>query len=65
MTVLGDSAYGTGDPRERLRAAGHTLVIKTPPLREVVPGGFTIVDFRIDPAAGTATCPAGRSANLG
>ncbi|MGW3728705.1 IS1182 family transposase [Streptomyces sp. NPDC000851] len=66
LTVLGDSAYGTGDLREQLQAAGHTLVIKPPPLRQVVPGGFTIDDFRIDKAAaGTATCPAGRTANLG
>ncbi|MGW3984903.1 IS1182 family transposase [Streptomyces mirabilis] len=65
LTVLGDSAYGTGDLRMRLKAEGHTLVIKPPPLRQAVPGGFTIDDFRIDPAAGTATCPAGRTANLG
>ncbi|UIX32872.1 IS1182 family transposase [Streptomyces sp. GQFP] len=65
LTVLGDSAYGTGDLREQLQATGHTLVIKPPPLRQVIPGGFTIDDFRIDPAAGTATCPAGRTANLG
>ncbi|WP_180686974.1 IS1182 family transposase [Streptomyces gossypiisoli] len=65
LTVLGDSAYGTGDLREQLQAAGHTPVIKPPPLRQVIPGGFTIDDFRIDPAAGTATCPAGRTTNLG
>ncbi|WKX05989.1 IS1182 family transposase [Streptomyces sp. NL15-2K] len=65
LTVLGDSAYGTGELREQLQAAGHTLVIKPPPLRQVIPDGFTIDDFRIDPAAGTATCPAGRTANLG
>jgi hypothetical protein len=63
--VLGDSAYGTGELREQLQAAGHTRVIKPPPLRQVIPGGFTIDDFRIDPATGTATCPAGRTANLG
>lgn len=65
LTVLGDSAYGTGDLRAHLQADGHSLVIKPPPLRQAVPGGFTIDDFRIDPAAGTATCPAGRTANLG
>lgn len=31
LTVLGDTAYGTGELRERLQADGHTLVIK--PLR--------------------------------
>jgi hypothetical protein len=65
LTVLGDSAYGTGDLRMRLEADGHTLVIKPPPLRQAVPGGFTIDDFQIDRAAGTATCPAGHVANLG
>ncbi|WP_432034702.1 IS1182 family transposase [Streptomyces antibioticus] len=65
LTVLGDSAYGTGDLRAQLQADGHTLVIKPPPLRQAVPGGFTIDDFRIDLAAGTATCPAGHTANLG
>ncbi|MCX4966174.1 IS1182 family transposase [Streptomyces sp. NBC_00654] len=65
LTVLGDSAYGTGDLRARLHAEGHTLVIKPPPMRQAVPGGFTIDDFRIDAAADTATCPAGHAANLG
>lgn len=65
LTVLGDSAYGTGELREQLQVAGHTLVIKPPPVRHTVPGGFTIDDFHIDPAAGTATCPAGHTANLG
>ncbi|MFI1887125.1 transposase [Streptomyces jumonjinensis] len=64
-TVLGDSAYGTGDLRMRLEADGHTLVIKPPPLRRAAPGGFTIDDFRIDAAVGTATCPAGHTVNLG
>ena len=52
-------------PARTLQADGHTLVIKPPPLRQAVPGGFTIDDFHIDPAAGTATCPAGHTANLG
>jgi hypothetical protein len=42
LTVLGDSAYGTGDLRIRLQAEGPALVIKPPPLRQAVPGGFTI-----------------------
>jgi len=65
LTVLGDSAYGTGGLREQLTLAGHTLVIKPPPLRQAVPGGFTIDDFHIDPGAATVTCPAGQAANLG
>ncbi|MFB9896250.1 transposase, partial [Planobispora takensis] len=50
LTVLGDAAYGTGQARQTLQAAGHTLVIKPPPLRQAVPGGFTVDDFTIDAA---------------
>ena len=65
LTVLGDTAYGTGELRQRLQADGHTLVIKPPPLRPAIPGGFTIDDFAIDDRAGTATCPAGHTVALG
>ncbi len=65
LTVLGDCAYGTGELRAQLQARGHTLVIKPPPIRTAVPGGFTIDDFHLDLAAGTATCPAGHTTNLG
>jgi Transposase domain (DUF772)/Transposase DDE domain len=59
LAVLGDTAYGTGQAREDLAAAGHTAIIKPGPLRSAVTGGFTIDDFTIDEAAGTATCPNG------
>jgi hypothetical protein len=59
VEVLGDSAYGTGDALAALAAAGHTPVIKPWPLHPAVPGGFTLDDFTIDEAAGTATCPNG------
>jgi hypothetical protein len=59
VQVLGDSAYGTGDALAALAAAGHTAVIKPWPLRPAVPGGFTLDDFVVDEAAGTATCPHG------
>jgi hypothetical protein len=65
LTVLGGTAYGTGDLRERLRASGHAAVIKPPPLRQVIPGGFTIDDFAIDDQAATVTCPAGHAVTLG
>ena len=58
-TVFGDSAYGTGELREHLAAAGHLAVIKPPLLRPAIAGGFTIDDFDIDTPAGTITCPAG------
>jgi IS5 family transposase len=59
VTVLGDSAYGTGDARAALADAGHSAVIKPLPLRPAVPGGFTLDDFAVDHVAGTVTCPNG------
>lgn len=55
--VLGDSAYGTGEARAALKQAGHTAIIKPPPLHPAVDGGFTIDDFTVDETAGTVTCP--------
>jgi hypothetical protein len=65
LTILGDTAYGTGDLRQHLQASGHAAVIKPPPLRPAIPGGFTIGDFTIDDQAGTVTCPAGHTIALG
>jgi hypothetical protein len=65
LTVLGDSAYGTGELRQHLRDAGHAAVIKPPPLPQVIPGGFTVDDFTVDDQAGTVTCPAGHTVALG
>jgi hypothetical protein len=59
IEVLGDSAYGTGDALAALATTGHTAVIKPWPLRAAIPGGFSLEDFTVDPAAGTATCPHG------
>ena len=59
VEVLADSAYGTGQARAELADAGHVAIIKPIPLRAAVPGGFTLDDFTVDTAAGTATCPAG------
>jgi hypothetical protein len=59
VTVLGDCAYGTGDMRAELADRGHTDRVKPAPTRPAVPGGFTVDDFVVDHAAGTATCPAG------
>ncbi len=57
--VLGDSAYGTGEFRDHLEATAKTAVIKPPPLRSAVPGGFDLDDFEIDEKDRTVTCPAG------
>lgn len=57
--VLADSAYGSGDFRAALAEAGHVDLVKPAPVRPAVAGGFSIDDFLVDHAAGTATCPAG------
>jgi hypothetical protein len=64
LEVLGDSAYGGGETRAALRAAGHLQTIKPIPLQSAVPGGFTVHDFRIDRSAGMVRCPAGVTAPI-
>jgi hypothetical protein len=60
LTWYGDSAYGTGELRAAIAAAGDGAVIKPKTLRPpVIEGGFSTDDFIIDHAARTATCPAG------
>jgi IS5 family transposase len=61
LEVLGDTAYGSGETRAALRAAGHLQLIKPIPLRPAVPGGFTRDDFTVDLQANTVTCPAGHT----
>ncbi|HYS41678.1 MAG TPA: IS1182 family transposase [Pseudonocardiaceae bacterium] len=57
----GDSAYGTGDLRDAIDAAGQEAVIKPKPLCSPVEGGFTVDDFIVDEEAGTVGCPAGHT----
>jgi hypothetical protein len=64
LEVLGDSAYGGGETRAALRAAGHLQTIKPIPLQSAVPGGFTVHDFRIDRHGGMVRCPAGVTAPI-
>jgi hypothetical protein len=59
LAWYGDSAYGTGDLRAAIAAAGHHAVIKPGPLLPAVAGGFTTDDFTVDTTARTVTCPAG------
>lgn len=59
VDVLADSAYGTWDMLAALASAGRTPVIKPWPVRPAFEGGFTLDDFTVDEAAGTATCPNG------
>ena len=58
-TVIADSAYGTGALRAHLEESGMDAVIKPPPLRTAVEGGYSLDDFDIDTQARTVTCPAG------
>jgi hypothetical protein len=64
LEMLADSAYGGGQTRAALRAAGHIQTIKPIPLQSAVPGGFTIHDFRLDRSAGILRCPAGATAPI-
>lgn len=66
LEVLGDSAYGTGDLRAALADPdlAHTAVIKPPPLRPTVPGGFSLDDFAVDEANGQVTCPGGHTRRI-
>jgi Transposase DDE domain/Transposase domain (DUF772) len=59
LAWYGDSAYGTGELRAAVAAAGHRAVIKPKPVQPAVEGGFTVDDFTVDERAGTVTCPAG------
>ena len=59
IEVLGDSAYATGDMLHQLNEKQWTPVLKPWPIKPAVEGGFTVDDFVVDHAAGTATCPAG------
>jgi IS5 family transposase len=63
VEVLADSAYGSGDTRAALDAAGHTQTIKPIPIRPMTDaeGAFTIDDFDIDLGARTAACPGGHT----
>jgi hypothetical protein len=62
-TVYGDSAYGTGPLLAGLHSASIDPRVKIQ--APVAPGGhFTKERFQIDLAAGTVTCPAGRTAPI-
>jgi IS5 family transposase len=60
MTVVADSAYGSGATRRELRDAGVKTVIKALP-EQNTRGGFPKSAFRIDLDAKAATCPAGET----
>jgi transposase-like protein DUF772/DDE family transposase len=59
LAWYGDSAYGSGELRDQIAAAGHQAVIKPRPIQRPVPGGFTIDDFTVSPDGDAVICPAG------
>jgi hypothetical protein len=59
VTVLADSAYGSGPFRTELAERGHLDRVKPRPPQSAIPGGFTVDDFTVDHTTGTATCPNG------
>ncbi|MGH3422431.1 MAG: amine dehydrogenase large subunit, partial [Streptosporangiaceae bacterium] len=63
-TILGDSAYGSGELRAHLEDQDKTAVINPPPVATAVAGGFSIDDFDIDTEGRTVTCPAGVTVGL-
>jgi hypothetical protein len=68
LDVLGDSAYGSGQVRADLAAAGHTPVIKPWPLgrnKKLSADQFGRDDFTIDRAAATVTCPQAHTVTIG
>lgn len=64
LTVLGDSAYASGEALATLAETGHDPRVKPWPTRPTVPGGFSVDDFTLDETAGTATCPNGVTRHL-
>jgi len=62
--VLADGAYATVEMYQVCDQVGAFPVIKPQLLIPVVPGGFTIDDFAVDPEVTTVTCPAGQTRRL-
>ncbi len=60
ITVVGDSAYGSGAARTALIEAGALVVAKAPPVRNSS-GGFPKSAFTIDLQRGRVICPAGQT----
>lgn len=58
--MLGDTAYGDGDTRVAVEAAGAKVTAKTQPPAST--GRFVKTDFVIDPDVPSATCPAAQVA---
>lgn len=62
--MIGDSAYGDLETRERMEQLGVEVVTKVPPV-PARKGCFSVEDFRVDLRRGVAHCPAGkRSARM-
>lgn len=47
------------DALAAITGAGHVPLVKPWPTKPTIPDGFTLDDFTIEEATGTATCPAG------
>jgi IS5 family transposase len=57
---VGDMAYSDADLRRQAEREGTKIVARVPP-RRPAGGRFSKANFRIDPEARTATCPAGHT----
>jgi len=58
-SLTGDSAYGSGGMRKRMRGKKITLIAKAPPVKET--GRINKKEFSIDLRRGRITCPEGKS----
>jgi len=59
VTVLADSAYGSGEFRTELVERGHIDRVKPALTPAIIAGGSTLDDFTVDHPNRTATCPNG------
>ncbi len=59
VRVLGDTAYGNTETRNKLTETGIKVVAKAPPANSKG-GTYRRTDFDIDDKLGVATCPAGK-----
>ncbi|MFP5322087.1 MAG: IS1182 family transposase [Acidimicrobiia bacterium] len=67
VDVLADSAYGSGQVRADLAAAGHRVIIKPLPLArraKLAADQFSRDDFVIDHARRIVTCPEGHTVEI-
>jgi hypothetical protein len=64
VEIYGDASYGTADLVEKIESAGAEANVKVQAPSPPRVGLYSQDDFKIDPQAGTACCPAGTLVKL-